>query len=80
MGLHLNIGDAYLPDPELREHRIRVWWSVYIVDRLLSSKIGLPLLISDDDISVDLPCNSPDLNSDDFGDHSHYLAVVCLNG
>jgi hypothetical protein len=78
MGLHLNIGDAYLTDPELREHRIRVWWSVYIVDRLLSSKIGLPLLISDDDISVNLPSGSPDVNSDDFGDHSHYLAVVRL--
>lgn len=78
MGLHLNIGDAYLPDPELREHRIRVWWSVYILDRLLSSKIGLPLLISDDDISVDLPSSSPDLTSDDFGDHSRYMAVVSL--
>ncbi|KAH7203100.1 fungal-specific transcription factor domain-containing protein [Fusarium redolens] len=78
MGLHLNIGDAYVPDPELREHRIRVWWSVYILDRLLSSKIGLPPLISDDDISVDLPSNSPALTSEDFGDHSYFLAVVRL--
>ncbi|KAF5588756.1 transcriptional regulatory [Fusarium pseudocircinatum] len=79
MGLHLNIGDNYLADPELREHRIRVWWSVYILDRLLSSKIGLPLLISDQDISVDLPSNSPTLNSEDFGDHSHFLATVRLS-
>jgi proline utilization trans-activator len=78
MGLHLNIGDAYVPDPELREHRIRVWWSVYILDRLLSSKIGLPPLISDDDISVDLPSNSHALTSEDFGDHSYFLAVVRL--
>ncbi|WKT42098.1 hypothetical protein QSH57_006904 [Fusarium oxysporum f. sp. vasinfectum] len=78
MGLHLNIGDTYLADPELREHRIRVWWSVYILDRLLSSKIGLPLLISDEDISVDLPSNSPALTSEDFGDHSHFLAIVRL--
>ncbi|KAJ4056741.1 hypothetical protein NW758_001168 [Fusarium oxysporum] len=79
MGLHLNIGDTYLADPELREHRIRVWWSVYILDRLLSSKIGLPLLISDEDISVDLPSNSPALTSEDFGDHSHFLAIVRLS-
>lgn len=78
MGLHLSIGDTYLADPELREHRIRVWWSVYILDRLLSSKIGLPLLISDDDISVDLPSNGPSLTSENFGDHSHFLAIVRL--
>ncbi|XEV04608.1 hypothetical protein FSHL1_009895 [Fusarium sambucinum] len=78
MGLQLNIGDAYLPDLQLREHRIRVWWSVYVLDRLLSCKIGLPLLISDDDISVRPPSNSPDLTSEDFGDHSHILAVVRL--
>ncbi|KAI1028283.1 hypothetical protein LB503_002780 [Fusarium chuoi] len=78
MGLHLSIGDTYLADPELREHRIRVWWSVYILDRLLSSKIGLPLLISDDDISVDLPSNGPSLTSEDFGDHSHFLVIVRL--
>ncbi|KAF5687779.1 transcriptional regulatory [Fusarium denticulatum] len=79
MGLHLNIGDNYLADPELKEHRIRLWWSVYILDRLLSSKIGLPLLISDQDISVDLPSNSPALISEDFGDHSHFLATVRLS-
>ncbi|KAJ3461165.1 hypothetical protein MRS44_009718 [Fusarium solani] len=78
MGLHVNIGPAYVPDPELREHRVRVWWSVYVLDRFLSSKIGLPLLISDDDISVDLPSTNPALNSGDFGDHVHLMAVVRL--
>ncbi|RSL59948.1 hypothetical protein CEP54_007027 [Fusarium duplospermum] len=78
MGLHVNIGHAYVPDPELREHRVRVWWSVYVLDRFLSSKIGLPRLISDDDISVDLPSTNPVLNSGDFGDHLHFVAVVRL--
>ncbi|KAI8714938.1 Fungal-trans domain-containing protein [Fusarium sp. LHS14.1] len=64
--------------PELREHRVRVWWSVYILDRFLSSKIGLPLLISDDDISVDMPSTNSTLNSGDFGDHVHFMAVVRL--
>lgn len=78
MGLHVNISHAFVPDPELREHRVRVWWSVYILDRFLSSKIGLPLLISDDDISVDLPSNDPVLNSGDFGDHLQLVAIVRL--
>ncbi|KAH6675318.1 fungal-specific transcription factor domain-containing protein, partial [Plectosphaerella plurivora] len=78
MGLHINISQAQLPDPELREHRIRVWWSTYILDRLLSSKIGLPLLISDEDILADLPTGNPVLNATDFGDHLHFLAVLRL--
>ncbi|KAF4956726.1 hypothetical protein FSARC_11494 [Fusarium sarcochroum] len=78
MGLHMNIGDAYLADSELKEHRIRVWWSVYILDRFLSSKIGLPLSISDADISVDLPSTSSTLNSDDFGDHGRLVAIIHL--
>ncbi|KAI5459024.1 fungal-specific transcription factor domain-containing protein [Mariannaea sp. PMI_226] len=78
MGLHVNIGDAYIPDPKIREHRIRVWWSVYILDRVLSAKTGLPLLISDDDISVDLPSRNSDLNSEDFGNEKHLVTVVRL--
>lgn len=78
MGLHVNIGHAYVPDPDPREHRVRVWWSVYILDRFLSSKIGLPLLISDDDISVDMPSTNSTLNLGDFGDHVHFMAVVRL--
>lgn len=78
MGLHMNIGDTYIPDPELREHRIRVWWSVYILDRLLSSKTGLPLSISDDDISVKSPSDVSTLNSKDFGDHSRFVALLRL--
>ncbi|KAG5661749.1 hypothetical protein KAF25_003988 [Fusarium avenaceum] len=78
MGLHMNIGDTYIPDPELREHRIRVWWSVYILDRLLSSKTGLPLSISDDDISVKLPSEVSTLSSKDFGDHSRFVSVLRL--
>lgn len=78
MGLHVNSSHAFVPDPELREHRVRVWWSVYILDRFLSSKIGLPLLISDDDISVDLPSSDAVLSSEDFGDHLHLVAIVRL--
>ncbi|KAH6951997.1 fungal-specific transcription factor domain-containing protein [Fusarium avenaceum] len=78
MGLHMNIGDTYIPDPELREHRIRVWWSVYILDRLLSSKTGLPLSISDDDISVKLPSDMSTLKPKDFADRTRFVALLRL--
>ncbi|VUC23437.1 unnamed protein product [Clonostachys rosea] len=78
MGLHIKIAPTLIPDPDTREHRVRLWWSVYIIDRFLSSKIGLPLLISDTDISVDLPSNDPALNAEDFGDHLQFVATLRL--
>ncbi|CAH0022175.1 unnamed protein product [Clonostachys rhizophaga] len=78
MGLHIKIGSASIPEPEIREHRVRLWWSVYIIDRFLSSKIGLPLLISDADISIDLPSNDSALNAEDFGDHLEFVATLRL--
>uniref|UniRef100_A0A0B7KI93 Zn(2)-C6 fungal-type domain-containing protein n=1 Tax=Bionectria ochroleuca TaxID=29856 RepID=A0A0B7KI93_BIOOC len=78
MGLHIKIGSASIPDPEIREHRVRLWWSVYIIDRFLSSKIGLPLLISDADISIDLPSTNSALNPEDFGDHLEFVATLRL--
>lgn len=38
-----------------REHRRRVWWSIYSLDRILSVKSGNPITILDEDIGVDLP-------------------------
>ena len=38
-----------------REHRVRIWWSIYILDRFWGSKSGFPVQIHDDDIYVDLP-------------------------
>ncbi|KAI8249645.1 hypothetical protein K4K53_013135 [Colletotrichum sp. SAR 10_77] len=42
-------------DHDTREHRRRVWWSVYSLDRILSVKSGNPITIQDEDIGVDLP-------------------------
>lgn len=55
MGLHLNIDNSLVPDNITREHRKRVWWTAYNFDRFWSCKIGLPVSIADEDISVDLP-------------------------
>lgn len=37
------------------EHRRRIWWTVYMFERMLSSKAGLPLSFADDSVSTELP-------------------------
>ena len=32
-----------------------VWWTVYILDRQMSSLMGVPLAVKDDDITASLP-------------------------
>lgn len=44
---------------EAREHRRRVWWSVYSLDRIHSVKSGNPITIHDEDIGVELPSRLP---------------------
>jgi hypothetical protein len=78
MGLHLNVDQAHIADPELREHRNRLWWTAYIFDRMWSSKTGLPTSISDDEISVDHPSRSTGPNQHDFVDHEYLVASVEL--
>lgn len=51
-------GEGFL-DEEAREHRRRVWWSIYSLDRILSVKSGNPLTISDEDIGVAPPSKLP---------------------
>lgn len=41
--------------PIEQEHRVRLWWTVYIFDRSTSSRLGLPLSIRDDDIDIQMP-------------------------
>ncbi|TEA16123.1 Proline utilization trans-activator [Colletotrichum sidae] len=68
LGLHQEIGYTSASNPlqgqdidpastneDTREHRRRVWWSVYGLDRILSVKSGNPITIQDEDIGVDLP-------------------------
>lgn len=55
LGLHVNIHVSQLPDPVLREHRNRVFWTAFILDRLWACKLGCPPAVQDEDIQVDLP-------------------------
>jgi hypothetical protein len=68
MGLHHNVPHTHLPDRELVEHRVRLWWAVYMMDRSWATMLGQPVTIRDEDIEVDLPSSRglSDAAVDDF--------------
>ncbi|KAI9889319.1 MAG: hypothetical protein M1814_005562 [Vezdaea aestivalis] len=52
MGLHCESGPWPVLEGEMRR---RVWWAIYLWDRLLSLELSRPPLIDDEDCTVDLP-------------------------
>lgn len=54
LGWHVDADMENLNRFEL-EHRRRIWWTVYMYERMLSSKAGLPLSFADDSVSTELP-------------------------
>ncbi|KAB2579364.1 putative transcriptional regulatory protein [Lasiodiplodia theobromae] len=58
LGLHQEIVDPDM-DEGIREHRRRLWWSVYSMDRILCAKSGNPITILDEDIGVLPPSRLP---------------------
>lgn len=54
LGLHVDAQRDTLTRFEL-EHRRRLWWTVYMFERMLSSKAGLPLSFTDNTITTELP-------------------------
>lgn len=54
LGMHVDAQRDSLIRFEL-EHRRRLWWTVYMFERMLSSKAGLPLSFTDNTISTELP-------------------------
>lgn len=81
MGLHMNVPEHQYRDRLAREHRLRLWWAAYTLDRTCASKLGLLITVSDDDIMVDLP-SSEGLDSaeeGDFEDHEYMLNSIKLS-
>ena len=80
MGMQLSISDHQFRDPAAREHRIRLWWTTYIIDRTCTSKIGLPVSIADNDVQVDRPTSgfSEGLNAADFADSEYESCSIEL--
>ncbi|CCD23687.1 Put3p NDAI_0C00260 [Naumovozyma dairenensis CBS 421] len=56
LGMHVDAQRDTLSRFELEHHR-RLWWTVYMFERMLSSKAGLPLSFTDNTISTELPDN-----------------------
>ncbi|AAS51132.2 ACL096Wp [Eremothecium gossypii ATCC 10895] len=54
LGWHVDAQRDVLTRFELEHHR-RLWWTVYMFERMLSSKAGLPLSLSDNTIATELP-------------------------
>ncbi|KAI3529766.1 fungal specific transcription factor [Colletotrichum filicis] len=85
MGLHLNIPESQLRDPDLREHRKRLFWTTYIFDRIWASKLGHPTAIQDSDVGVDLPSEAENdgvavvrTHATDFEDTAYHVASLRL--
>ncbi|CAI7587813.1 unnamed protein product [Penicillium glandicola] len=80
LGLHRSLPTDTKLCPVDREHRKRVWWTLYTLDRLCSSNLGYPLLISDAVIDVELPTNEGLIPAEleEFADPSHLVANVKL--
>lgn len=57
-------------DQESAQRRRNVWWTVYVLDRQLSSMIGAPCSIQDIDITSRLPSET---------DKSQRSAVFSIN-
>lgn len=54
LGLHLrNVSEA-VSDVE-KEYRVRLWWSIYALERQLEIRTGRPSAIDDEDLSTPLP-------------------------
>jgi proline utilization trans-activator len=53
-GMHTDMPVENLGQPLVQRCR-KIWWTVYILDRQMTSLMGLPQSIQDDDISCQVP-------------------------
>ncbi|QQK45581.1 Zn(2)-C6 fungal-type DNA-binding domain [Penicillium digitatum] len=76
IGLNHNILESQVIDPVERQHRIQIWWTIYIFDRMWGSKMGLPMQILDEDIHVDMPSTiSPRWRHEEELSDSEYMTA-----
>ncbi|EKJ72020.1 hypothetical protein FPSE_07807 [Fusarium pseudograminearum CS3096] len=68
MGLHFDLPEAQLDDPETKEHLNRLWWTAYIMDHISASVSSQIVSVSDDEIFVHLPSDTrvTDIRHTDF--------------
>lgn len=57
--------------PSQRQHRSKLWWTVYIMDQRLTTLMGVPSLIHDEDVSLPMPdISSENAAESTFGFHA----------
>ncbi|KAL4877790.1 fungal-specific transcription factor domain-containing protein [Aspergillus karnatakaensis] len=60
MGLHRSFHSYLTLNTHVRELRNRLWWSVYVADRLYTTDMGRPLSINDAEVDAPLPQHMPE--------------------
>lgn len=79
LDLNYNVPQSQNLHPVAREHRVRIWWSIYVLDRFWGSKSGFPVQIHDEDIHVDLPSlSASEAYQEQFSDGAYQIAVIKL--
>jgi hypothetical protein len=80
LGLHIDISETQLKDRALREHRCRLFWSAYRMDRAWCSKVGWPPAIPDEVVEMPLPADDavPEEAKDDFTDAQYMVFAIKL--
>ena len=80
LGLHIDISETQLRDRALREHRCRLFWTAYRLDRAWCSKVGWPPAIPDETIEMPWPSNEavPEDEKDDFEDAEYIVFAIKL--
>lgn len=53
-GMHTDMPVENLGEPLVQRCR-KIWWTIYILDRQMTSLMGLPQSIRDDDVTCKLP-------------------------
>lgn len=81
-GMHHSIPQHQAVEVAMMEHRTRLWWTVYILDRLCTTMMSHPISIPDTDIDVRLPSDHkliPALaGSPEMIDHEFIIATISL--
>lgn len=78
LGLHLNVGEHQLPSRDMREHRVRLWWTIYTLDRSWAAMLGQPVSIQDEDVEVNVPSldGCSQAAAEDFDDTEYLVASI----
>ncbi|CAG8127802.1 unnamed protein product [Penicillium olsonii] len=80
LGLNYNVPQDQDLHPIASEHRIRIWWTIYTLERFWGSKLGFPMQIHDEDVHVDEPslaeCKA---YPDQFSDGAYQIAGIQLS-